>query len=512
MAKITFRGLVEIPSSRLTEDVMASLYATAKHNASVPGKPDVFPIYAETGNGTVLVPRWAYINMLREPGDKIVVDEMKLLAKPREFTGTLYAEQVPGANELLRILAKTHGALGKGRCGSGKTVIGVNMISRIKADKTVVLIDQTNLADQWALSILKYLPETTFSLYMPIESQKRIYDMIGVTRPGKMYKEDTRGDVVIVMAQTLMRKDSYDDPIKASLLIVDEAHKFSAPCFSKSIFHISFRYSLALTATDERRDGLSWIFKAILGEKTAQLAGRRMTPMVIHIPVTPTVRIQLKDHRFVWCNADHSNTSVYTCRTCSRDPRPPPKCGWGKVSDKIHFTQVFQRMANDANYISTVVRAAKLAHEFNRQVIIFSKYKDHLKLLRKETIALGVPEEETSLYFGGMSKDKLDAPLTFATVGVAKHGLDVPRKDTVIFACSVTEAEQYVGRIERIVEGEYKPNPVVIDLVMTGEDFFKKQWWARKAFYRRAKYDVESGDLGVARAAFHRGMEGKQPN
>lgn len=508
MAEITFSGLVEVPSARFTENVRASLYATAKHNDSVPGKPDTFPIYAETGRGTFLVPRWAYIEMLREPDDKIIIDELGLLDEPRKFEGELYDEQVPGADELFRVLSKTHGGLGKGQCGSGKTVIGVNMISRLRADKTVVLIDQTNLADQWALRTLKHLPGTTFSLYMPVEAQKKVYDTIGVTRPGKMYKEDTRGDVVIVMAQTLMRKKSYDNPIRASLLIVDEAHKFSAPCFSKSIFHISFRYSLALTATDERRDGLSWIFKAILGEQTVQLKGRRMTPLVIRVPVVPAVRIQLKDHRFVWCNNTYSNTSVYECRSCEQNPTPAGKCGWGKISTKIHFTQVFQRMANDPNYIDTVIRAAKLAYDFNRQVIVFSKYKNHLKLLQKETITLGVPAEKTSLYFGGMSKDKLDAPLTFATVGVAKHGLDVPHKDTVIFACSVTEAEQYVGRIERIVEGEYKPDPVVIDLVMTGEDFFKKQWWARKAFYRRAKYDVESGDLSVAREAFHRGMEG----
>ena len=73
----------------------------------------------------------------------------------------------------------------------------------------------------------------------------------------------------------------------------------------------------------------------------------------------------------------------------------------------------------------------------------------------------------------------------FATYGLAKEGLDIPRLDRLILASPHRDKAtiiQAVGRIERKFEN--KTNPIVYDLV---DDiyYFEGMFKSRKSYYRK---------------------------
>ncbi len=503
--KIIFRGAVEIPLERLIEEVSDMLTAEEKRGATTPGKAKKFPIYQLIRGGeAVLIPKFLYTSQIRRPDDEIVIRERPLDNLGFEFKGEFWEEQEPGAMALVSELSKYHGALGKGRCGTGKTVIGAYLLSKVKSSKSAVLVDQTVLAEQWALQVRDHLPDAKVSFIMPLDKQRKIYKKTGVKMPNPMVKEDTRGNVIIAMAQSLMRRPEGQSPIPVTFLIVDEAHQFSTRRFAASVFNFSFRYSCALTATDKRPDGLEWVFKAILGTRTVKLAGKRMNPVVCGFPVPLRDQIKMSDHKLVWCTQHNISSSKYKCRlNCPTSDYIPRDrgfgCNWGKFGDKMNFSEMSIRLSKDRAYNEAVARAIVIARKTGHQIIVFSKYKDHLKTLRAMVIAEGIEEKETSLYFGGMDKDKCLKPrITFATLGVAKKGLDVPWKDVAVLAMPISEVEQVAGRIERVMKG--KPRPTILDPIIEAVPFYKNQWKTRLKFYRSAGYDIRTGSLQEARS------------
>ena len=74
-------------------------------------------------------------------------------------------------------------------------------------------------------------------------------------------------DIVIGMLQSLSMKDYpeklFDD---FGFTIYDEVHHIGAQVFSRALFRNVSQYSLGLSATMKRKDGLSKVFKMFLGD------------------------------------------------------------------------------------------------------------------------------------------------------------------------------------------------------------------------------------------------------
>lgn len=64
-------------------------------------------------------------------------------------------------------------------------------------------------------------------------------------------------DVVIGMVQSVAMRD-YDPSIFAGFgfVVIDEAHHMAAPVFSRALRKVGARYTLALSATPDRKDGI----------------------------------------------------------------------------------------------------------------------------------------------------------------------------------------------------------------------------------------------------------------
>ena len=69
------------------------------------------------------------------------------------------------------------------------------------------------------------------------------------------------------MIQTMVTKNyPYDTYRDFGLTIVDECHHTGAEMFSKALPQVATKYMLGLSATPERKDGLSQVFKYYLGD------------------------------------------------------------------------------------------------------------------------------------------------------------------------------------------------------------------------------------------------------
>ena len=133
-------------------------------------------------------------------------------------------------------------------CGRGKTVIALNIISMLKK-KTLIIVHKSFLLNQWIERIETFLPDARVG-----KIQGQIVDI-----------KDK--DIVIGMLQSLSMKDYHKDDFNSfGLTVVDECHHIGAEVFIRSLFKIVTPYTLGLSATMNRKDGLSYLFKMFLGE------------------------------------------------------------------------------------------------------------------------------------------------------------------------------------------------------------------------------------------------------
>ena len=125
----------------------------------------------------------------------------------------------------------------------GKTVIALNIISKLKT-KTLVIVHKGFLVEQWIERIQQFLPKARIG-----KIQGQIIDI-----------EDK--DIVIGMLQSLSMKEYPQNMFKEfGLLIVDEVHHIAAEVFVRSLFKIITKNVLGLSATIQRKDGLSKYLK-----------------------------------------------------------------------------------------------------------------------------------------------------------------------------------------------------------------------------------------------------------
>ena len=132
--------------------------------------------------------------------------------------------------------------------GAGKTVIATDIISKLKK-KTLIIVHKDFLLRQWKERIEQFLPDAK----------------IGLIQGPTIDIEDK--DIVIGMLQSLSMKD-YEPAIfkEFGFTIVDEAHHISAEVFSRVLFKAVTKYMLGLSATMERSDGLTRVFKMFMGD------------------------------------------------------------------------------------------------------------------------------------------------------------------------------------------------------------------------------------------------------
>lgn len=165
------------------------------------------------------------------------------------FNGELREYQKPVVEKYLNFVRskETAGGLLELFCAWGKTSASLYIISQLKK-KTIVIVHKEFLLNQWVERITQFLPTARIG-----RIQGQIIDI-------------ENKDIVICMLQSLSMKD-YKSSIFDSfgLTIIDEVHHISSETFSNALFKLVTKYMLGLSATMERKDGTTHVFKMFIG-------------------------------------------------------------------------------------------------------------------------------------------------------------------------------------------------------------------------------------------------------
>jgi superfamily II DNA or RNA helicase len=242
-----------ILKSELTPAQIQSVKDTLTIRPCTPGMVTTaasFPAYRESGQ-KLYVPR-SFGSSHFGPAKQSKISEGDDIDVP--FQGSLrdYQEEVVKAYK-----KSDSGGLITLGCGQGKTVIGLNIVSVMKK-KTLIIVHKEFLLNQWIERIQQYLPSARVG-----RIQGSVIDI-------------ENKDIVIGMLQSLSMKDYPDSTFTSfGMLLIDEVHHIGSEVFSCSLFKIVTKYTLGLSATMDRKDGTTFVFKMFLGDIIYRMTSKK---------------------------------------------------------------------------------------------------------------------------------------------------------------------------------------------------------------------------------------------
>lgn len=393
-----------------------------------------YPIYRESQEKMYL-PKWfgfdkfgMYKKEKIKEGDTIDVS----------FNGSIREEQVPVVDTYMK---SKHGGLLELPCGFGKTVIALNILSRIKK-KTLIIVHKEFLVSQWIERIEQFLPNVT----------------IGKIQ-GKVMEIDA--DIVICMLQSIAMKDYPIDMFKSfGLTIIDECHHMSAEVFSNALFKIVTKKMLGLSATMTRKDGLSCVFKMFIG------------PVLIKKKRKENKNVVIQVERFKTTSEEYNNVEI-------------------NYNGRVNYSKMISKLCGSEERTEFILKKLQEIFSQDKQILILGQYKSLLVSLYKKIEELNFAT--IGYYMGGMKQKDLklseEKQIIIATYSMAEEALDIKSLNTLLMVTPKSDIIQSVGRVMR------NPNskPLILDFV-DSHDCFMRQWKKREKYYKKQNYQIHDGN------------------
>ena len=410
---------MEVPS---TKEIKKNLTVRPAENA-LGIRPPSFRVWQDGSKaGTIRVPPFC---------DAVTPDARAAASSPGapariDFVGTLRPHQ----NEAISRGVEAGGGVLSLDVGMGKTVCALALAARFKR-RTMIIVHKGFLADQWIERIGQFCPGATIG-----RIQQDTFEVEGK-------------DFVIAMIQTLcVRPWPVGAFSSVGTVIVDEAHHIAAQAFSQTMFLFRPKYTLGLTATPERKDGLTRLLYWFMGPEFFRLQRRDQENVTVHrVPFT-----------------------------CEAFLEAPPVTNFGKLNF-AEVINVLTRIPERNALIKDLIQKSP-----GRHVLVLTDRREHATWLRDNL-------EGSALYIGGMKQDALDAAskarVVVGTFSLAQEGLDIPTLDTVFLVTPHSDVKQAIGRIMRGAS-----RPVIWDVVDSWSVLYS-MWRKRLGTYRELGIVVE---------------------
>ena len=399
------------------------------------GKVEAFPIYRES-HKKFYVPRYFGESIYGDVDEIRIPDPQPINLK---FNGELrdYQEKVV---KIYKDNMSKGGGLLEIPCGRGKTVMALKILSELKV-KTLVVVHKGFLLNQWVERINQFLPDAKVGTI-----QGQTIDIEGK-------------DIVIGMLQSLSMKDYPQNMFEDfGLTIVDEVHHIAAEVFVRSLFKIVTKYVLGLSATMQRKDGLSKVFKMFLGDIIYKEKPKGNDKVIVKV-----IEYKTSDDEFNETKYDFRGNPAYSSMI-------------SKLCTYNHRSEFIIKVVKD------------LYDEDNsRQIMILGHNKNLLTYLFKAIEHRNIAS--VGYYVGGMKPDALkeseSKKIIIGTYSMASEALDIKTLTTLVMATPKTDVTQSMGRILRTNHVQ----PVVVDILDTHE-VFQRQGVKRRKYYVKQNYRI----------------------
>jgi superfamily II DNA or RNA helicase len=494
-----------------------------------PGSAATFPAYRESGN-KLYVPHYYGIQRFGVPTEIKISEGTNINLS---FAGQLRDYQRPVVEKYIHYVQNRPSGVGGGLlelpCAWGKTSGSLYILSQLKK-KAIVIIHKEFLMNQWIERIQQFLPEAR----------------IGKIQGQTIDVEDK--DIVLCMLQSLVGKEYPADLFESfGLTIIDEVHQISSQTFSNALFKVVTKYMLGLSATMERKDGTTKVFKLFLGDVIHKAENKTETEVEVR-----SVYYKTTDAEFNATILDFKGQpqiSSMISKLCAYSRRTEfiishlnafirngqeaecvahkafmdsnvPACGMCSKADNylvrntccntIKYCFPCMNSASQQVIMTATGRKQRPKCPDCKKVLVFEQHyieNPFVKPLKTvHTIVLShnlnvleyiynkfVSKNYASVgyYVGGMSEQELKVAETkqiiLASFAMASEGLDIPTLNAEFLISPKTDVVQAVGRILRAKHATSKP--VIYDFIDSHETF-RRQWAKRRAFYRKQKYCI----------------------
>ena len=392
--------------------------------------PKKFKVFKRNDIHVVVPKYWALENLKRlsvthEYGN---IQTMNSVVK---FTGTLRKElkQIEASDALLKQLKAVGGGILALDTGFGKTVCSIYTACRLGV-KTMILVHKKFLEEQFEETIKRFVPNAKIS--------KVRGDSCDLT-----------GDFIIASIQTLLAR-KYDNFDGIGCLIVDESHHIAAESFSQTMFGISFKYVIGLSATPTRKDGLTRVLHWFMG--TTAFEVRRTLQKNVMVKIIPFTHEEYR--------------------------KPPPVNKRGDIC----YTSLITKICDIRDRTMFIAEETKKIAETGRYVLVLSHRRNHATEIKDILVSLGI---DAATYLGG-DRSEPDAQVICATYHLASEGYDNPRLSGLVLSTPSSDVIQACGRILRGGSGN---DPIIVDIV-DQYSLFLGQIAKRKTFYRKIGFNL----------------------
>jgi len=361
--------------------------------------------------------------------------------KKYEPSINLYEQQKEAVDEFLSKVKDDSkifsGGIFSAHVGAGKTICSF-YIANALGGKTLVLAHTEPLLDQLRRSLLMLFPDATIG-----RIQGKVCDYEGK-------------DFVFATLQSLMNESGDKYPAEIfdyfETVVIDEMHRSGAASFSTVVPKFSVRYTVGLTGTSRRADGCENVFYYYIGS------------------IASTMKQDSRLIPSVWVRETGFNhMSLYDSK---HKPKIVTALAASKKRSMLIAEHVFKAMERGRNPLVMSERISILQD-------IYSFVETMIK-------AKNLPYTQ-DFYIGGKDEDALikasQATAVYATIQIAREGIDIKRLDTLFLTTPVSDVEQVSGRVTRVLEG--KKEPLIVDYVDSNIVLCQGSFNSRMRFYRK---------------------------
>lgn len=357
------------------------------------------------------------------------------------------------------VLSQHYGIL-RSPAGSGKTQMGISLVERL-GRRTLWLTHTKDLLNQSKARAEQYMDKS----------------LIGTITEGKV---NIGSGVTFATIQTMCRLDLGKYKHTWDVVIVDECHRVAgSPTtvtqFSKVLNALAARHKYGLSATVHRSDGMINATYALLGQIIYTVPDEAVGDRIMKVGINPIY------------------TRVRLGRECIN------------TDGTLNYAKMITHLCNNNNRNQQII--SRLVLEAKHPSLILSDRLEHLETLMS---MLPVEMREQAVMISGKMASKRgkiereqaieemrqgDKKYLFATYGLAKEGLDIPRLERLYMVSPQKDyavITQSIGRIARTREG--KDDPICFDFV-DDSLYLVKAFKKRCTTYRKnGCYFTEEGE------------------
>jgi superfamily II DNA or RNA helicase len=343
-------------------------------------------------------------------------------------------------NKAVAALRKDFGSTVIMPCGSGKTNAAIAIALEMGV-KTAVLCHKNFLMEQWQERLQSFVTGDF---------------TIGFVQQGTCQQ----GDFVLCSIPSLLSRDYPIDLMEFGLVVIDEVHHIPAKTYTKVLGKLRCKYTLGLTATPKRKDGLEDVIYMLVGQPCYKMK----------IPLRVDVQVNI-----VRCNTGEMKEIVYKNGNI------------GMATMVSTITKNTSRNRLIVKLIGTMIKKRP-----NSQGLLLSDRVQHL-----ETLHDMIKQEYgdvSAIICGKINTDKREKddnkvqfrfPITLSTFQMFSEAVDF-QGDFIILATPKSNVEQSTGRILR---GHSEATPVIIDMY-DPVSMFVNMMNKRHGYYNQRGYQV----------------------